>query len=130
MNWLEVGLARGEKMKVIFLVGSIALLLSACSFHYSDGERSGVVTKFSKKGFFCKTWEGEMALGGFKSNGDGGDGGVVANLFHFTVLDEKLVPSVHEAMKSGNRVTLSYDQLILQPPCTADSSYLIKAVSN
>ena len=29
---------------------------------YSEGERAGWVQKFSKKGWVCKTWEGEMAM--------------------------------------------------------------------
>ncbi len=29
---------------------------------YADGERAGYVQKLSKKGWICKTWEGEMAM--------------------------------------------------------------------
>src|SRR5438067_10557363 len=29
---------------------------------YSDGERAGYVQKLSRKGWLCKTWEGEMAM--------------------------------------------------------------------
>ena len=29
---------------------------------YSEGDRGGVLQKFSSKGWICKTWEGELAL--------------------------------------------------------------------
>ena len=32
------------------------------SWNYSSGERAGWVQKFSRKGWICKTWEGELAL--------------------------------------------------------------------
>ena len=33
----------------------------ALSWAYSEGERAGVLQKFSKKGWICKTYEGEVA---------------------------------------------------------------------
>ena len=32
------------------------------SWSYADGERAGYVQKFSSRGYFCKTWEGELAM--------------------------------------------------------------------
>lgn len=32
------------------------------TWSYSEGERAGYVQKFSKKGWLCKTWEGEIAM--------------------------------------------------------------------
>ena len=32
------------------------------SWSYADGERAGYVQKFSSRGFFCKTWVGELEL--------------------------------------------------------------------
>ena len=32
------------------------------SFAYSNGERAGYVQKLSRKGWICKTWEGELAM--------------------------------------------------------------------
>ena len=48
------------------LIGA-ALLVSGYTWamlhwSYSTGERAGYVQKFSKKGWICKTWEGEMAM--------------------------------------------------------------------
>ena len=35
------------------------------SWAYSEGERAGYLQKFSKKGWLCKTWEGQMMTDGF-----------------------------------------------------------------
>ena len=32
------------------------------SWSYSDGDRAGVLQKFSRRGWFCKTYEGELAM--------------------------------------------------------------------
>ena len=39
-----------------------AYIWLAFQYSYSDGERAGFVQKFSRKGWLCKTWEGELAL--------------------------------------------------------------------
>lgn len=36
------------------------LTLSGCSENYSNGERIGVITQFSKTGNFWKSWEGHL----------------------------------------------------------------------
>src|SRR2546425_2168416 len=60
-------LSRNQKLIIAGLV--IAPLLgfalytwSALSWSYAKGERAGYVQKFSKKGWICKTWEGELAM--------------------------------------------------------------------
>ena len=35
---------------------------SALQWSYSEGERAVYVQKFSKRGWLCKTWEGELAM--------------------------------------------------------------------
>ena len=35
---------------------------AALNYTYSSGDRTGYVQKLSKKGWICRTWEGEMAL--------------------------------------------------------------------
>jgi hypothetical protein len=55
---------------------------AALSWSYSEGERAGWVQKLSKKGWICKTWEGEMALVSLP--------GSMSEKFYFTVRDEKV----------------------------------------
>ena len=37
-------------------------LFLALHWSYSDGERAGILQKFSRKGWICKTYEGELAM--------------------------------------------------------------------
>src|SRR5713101_8193430 len=53
---------------------------------YSTGERAGYVQKLSKKGWLCKTWEGELALVNLP--------GAMPEIFHFSVRDEAVARQV------------------------------------
>lgn len=119
-------------MKKLLLI--LPILLTGC-FDYSDGERSGTVIKLSRKGVFCKTWEGEMYLGGLKkktsSDSDGNTSvSMVANTWQFTIEDESLIPAIQKAMDSGERVTIKYQQELITF-CRSDSegSYFAKSIT-
>jgi hypothetical protein len=48
---------------LVALVAVVALYFTAAlKWSYSTGERAGWVQKLSKKGWVCKTWEGELAM--------------------------------------------------------------------
>mgnify|MGYP003436984615 CR=1 FL=1 len=47
-------------MKQLFALFFSVLLLSSCSENYSNGERIGMVTQFSKTGIFFKSYEGHL----------------------------------------------------------------------
>lgn len=92
-----------------------------CDRGYSDGERTGYIVKFSRKGFLIKSWEGSVNLGGTVSAG-GENGGVIPSTWDFTVVDEKLVPKVEEALSSGKKAKFKYVQWMVRPT-DMDSSY-------
>ncbi len=106
------------------LIGA-ALLLTAYTelmlhWSYSRGERAGYVQKLSKKGWICKTWEGEMALVSMP--------GTVSEKFVFSVRDDAVAALINQSV--GSRVTLVYEQHIgLPTTCFGDTSYFIKEVS-
>ena len=54
------------KMKKLIIIPLVLLfftmLLSSCSENYSNGERIGLVTQFSKRGMVWKTWEGHINI--------------------------------------------------------------------
>ena len=53
----------GAAAVLLVPVGLIALYLwVVLSWAYSDGERAGILQKFSRKGWLCKTFEGELAI--------------------------------------------------------------------
>ena len=97
-----------------------------CMESYSEGDRSGVVTKVSKKGIFVKTWECEMNLGGMVNGGE--DSGMVANIWRFTVDDEDVLARIQEAQKARKPVTLEYRQWLVSPRFRTDSGYIIRSI--
>ena len=72
----------------LFLVLALpALYFSiALNWSYSSGERAGWVQKLSKKGWLCKTWEGELALVSMP--------GAAPEKFEFTVHDEAVAERI------------------------------------
>ena len=93
--------------------------------NYSEGTRLGTVTKFSEKGILCKTFEGEMMLPATsRINGQGED-----FMFRFTVKDPAVVQKVEDAMLSGRRVAVEYQEALWVPTsCLQDTKYTIKDI--
>jgi hypothetical protein len=122
------------KMKTKQLLMALCLMILASCSNYSEGERTGVITKFSKKGAVYKTWEGELLQGGFKK----GNEGTEANVFQFSIDADKergeniqsLVDALQAALNSGLPVRLTYSQEIFTN-CSGsrgETSYFITAV--
>jgi hypothetical protein len=96
-----------------------AYIWAMLSWSYSSGERAGWVQKMSKKGYVCKTWEGEMALVSLP--------GSMPEKFFFTVWDDNTAEKLHAVM--GKRVTLHYEQHIRLPTsCFGDTDYFVTDV--
>ena len=111
------------KILVIILVLAIAGLAgySWISMHwsYSSGERAGFVQKLSKKGWVCKTWEGEMAMVTMP--------GTVAEKFQFTVPDAAVAAKLNADI--GKRVALHYEQRKWIPSsCFGETEYFVTEV--
>jgi len=49
-------------MKRLFIISSVIILISSCTENYSNGERIGLITQFSKSGVFWKSWEGHLNM--------------------------------------------------------------------
>lgn len=111
-------------MFTVFVGLAISFNHISIPFTYSDGTKSGNISKFTKKGFFYKTWEGEMNLGGMVSNGDGG---MVANIWYFSVTNPVLIEQIQTSMELG-RTTLTYDQRLLVPITQGSTNYIITEV--
>lgn len=109
--------------KVLFLIISVFLLIYAVYFAgvyyltFSEGTRSGELIKFSKKGVFFKTYEGEI------SQGISG-----AQIFQFSVEDgEKEVVQKLEDYQ-GKYVKLTYKERYATFPWLGDTKYFISKV--
>lgn len=104
-------------INVILLNGKV---LDGCENEFSSGSRVGTITKFSKKGWIFKSYEGEAMIGGLEP---GPDGGLIPVKWSFTVLSKDLVPIVEEAMASGQKVRMDYVQVWARGVIRANSSY-------
>jgi len=97
-------------MRIIgVLVGIVMLVVGyfwvVLSWNYSTGERAGWVQKLSKKGWLCKTWEGELAMVSMP--------GAAPEKFYFTVWDDAVAGELNKVM--GKRVSLHYEEKVGLP---------------
>jgi hypothetical protein len=93
--------------------------LAALGWSYSDGERAGVLQKFSHKGWFCKTYEGELAMYVVP--------GVAPTIWEFTVRDPAVVDRLNAAL--GKRVSLHYEEHRgLPTTCLGQTAYFVDGV--
>jgi hypothetical protein len=92
---------------------------TALTWTYSSGERAGYVQKFSKKGWICKTWEGELALVSIP--------GTMTEKFYFTVRGDSVAARINENV--GKRVALTYQQHKGIPTsCFGETEYFVVGV--
>ena len=119
-------LSRAQKLIIAAVVIVPVLLFAlytwtALSWSYSAGERAGYVQKFSKKGWVCKTWEGELALVSIP--------GTMSEKFYFTVRDDAVAARVNQTM--GKRVALRYEQHKGIPTsCFGETEYFVVDVKS
>jgi hypothetical protein len=112
---------------LVVVLGAIvvmALLFAAytwatLSWSYSDGERAGYVQKFSRKGWLCKTWEGDLAMVNLP--------GQPAEIFPFSVRDDAVAAQINTLV--GKRVALHYDQHIGIPTtCFGETPHFVDGI--
>ena len=88
------------------------------SWAYSEGERAGVLQKFSKKGWICKTYEGEVAQYVV--------GGVAPQIWYFSVRDAAVAGQLFKAV--GQNVQLRYTEHRGVPTnCFGDTPYFAES---
>ncbi|HWM94878.1 MAG TPA: hypothetical protein VN493_29255 [Thermoanaerobaculia bacterium] len=115
----------GKPVLVLLLLALVAAGIFALwawitlSYDYADGERAGFVQKFSRKGWVCKTWEGELAMVNLP--------GAMPEIFRFSVRDDAVAQQINQTM--GQRVSLHYEQHIGVPTaCFGETDYYVTAV--
>ncbi len=119
-----------EPLTIIGVIGSIMLSLIIVPLliksvdglypGYSEGQRTGYLTKISYKGVLWKTWEGELQIGA-------GEQAALQTPFAFSVTD----PEVMNAIKAnlGKRVTVEYREWLAMPYRVGSSGYEITKVT-
>ena len=107
---------------LILLLGAVLLGLytwATLAWSYSTGERAGYVQKFSKRGWLCKTWEGELAMVTIP--------GTMPEKFYFTVRKDPVAEAITKSL--GRWVALVYEQHKGVPvSCFGDTEYFVTDV--
>jgi hypothetical protein len=86
---------------------------------YSDGTRSGVLQKFVRRGWFCKTQEGDLALY---------SGGLSPQIWRFSVRDPVVGAEIEKSV--GARVQVHYTEHPgVLSTCFADTRYFVDRVT-
>jgi hypothetical protein len=108
----------------IFLVVLAVFCFWKYSFTYSEGNRSGLLQKFSYKGTIFKTYEGELIMSSVKSNQDVA---LASEKFHFSVPDKELAEKLLKL--EGTMVVLHYKEKNGVLPWRGETVYLVDEVS-
>jgi hypothetical protein len=114
--------ASGKALVVTVLIlllaaGALAAYTwAALAWSYSEGERVGYVQKFSRKGWVCKTWEGELAMVTMP--------GAIPEKFYFSIRSDAVAANLNKSL--GKRVALKYTQhLGLPTSCFGETEYFV-----
>ena len=106
---------------IVLIPGLLFALWSfiTLSMSYSTGDRAGYVQKFSKKGWICKTWEGELAMSTVP--------GSMPQIFTFSVRDDRVAQQIQEIMRTQDgRVSLTYEEKKGVPTsCFGETDYFV-----
>ena len=88
------------------------------NWSYSEGERAGVLQKFSRKGWICKTYEGELALYIV--------GGVAPEIWYFSTRDPELARELSKNV--GRHLRVHYSEHRGVPGnCFAETPYFAES---
>ncbi len=104
---------------VSLLLLSFVWVWLTLNWSYSEGDRAGYVQKFSKKGWLCKTWEGEIAMVTMP--------GAIPEKFAFSVRDDAMADRINAL--ASKRVVLQYQQHKFIPSsCFGETEYFVVGV--
>ena len=106
-----VSIVVGLPVIVFILWTTIAL-----NYTYSSGERAGFLQKISKRGWVCKTWEGDLQLTALP--------GAAPEKFNFSVRSDSVAQVLNSL--AGKQVVLTYEQHKGLPgSCFGDTEYFV-----
>jgi hypothetical protein len=106
---------------LILVLGAAAYTWLTLHWSYSEGERVGVLQKLSRRGYVCKTTEGELALYLV--------GGMAPQIWDFTVRDAQVKRQLDALL--GERIRLHYtEHKGLPSNCFGDTRYFVDSASS
>jgi hypothetical protein len=111
---------------LLIIVGTGLWTWLTLGWAYAEGERAGVLQKFVRRGWVCKTREGEIAL--YYGGGQYMGAGISPQLWDFSVRDSAVAADLSKAV--GHRVQLHYTEHPGIPTsCFAETRYLVDRVT-
>ncbi len=119
------GLRRKTKLILLAIVlAPVALFTlytwTSLTWNYSDGERAGILQKFSEKGWLCKTYEGTLAMTSAP--------GVMPELWNFSVRDDVVAQQLRDAI--GMHVALHYtEHRGIPTDCFGETNYFVDSIT-
>ncbi|MCX6280392.1 MAG: hypothetical protein NTU51_00330 [Bacteroidetes bacterium] len=108
---------------IILFVVSAAFIYWKYFFVYSEGNRAGLLQKFSKRGNMFKTWEGEMVLSSVVSNQNVA---LASEKFLFSVTDERIADQLSHL--ASRPVNLHYKEMNGKLFWRGDTKYFVDSV--
>ena len=123
----SLGVGRWIGIALLVIVGGSALWTwLTLSWAYADGERAGVLQRFVRRGWLCKTQEGEIAL--YYGGGQYMGAASSPQLWDFSVRDKSVAAELSTAV--GHRVQLHYTEHPGIPTgCFADTRFFVDKVT-
>src|SRR6202161_1184885 len=111
---------------LLVVVGCALWSWLTLSWAYAEGERAGVLQKFVRRGWLCKTQEGEIAF--YYGGGQYMGPGTSPQLWDFSVRDPAVAADLSKAV--GHRVQLHFTEHPGIPTsCFADTRFLVDRVT-
>ncbi len=104
---------------IVPLSGMLLWVAVTLNYSYSEGTRTGFVQKLSRKGWICKTWEGELAMTT--------QPGTAPQIFYFSVRSDSVATAIEKV--EGSQVTLFYKEHRGVPTsCFGETAHFVDGV--
>jgi hypothetical protein len=118
------GIGRFFKTFMIILVLGLGIFFYwKYAFTYSNGNRFGLLQKFSQKGTLFKTYEGELILSSVRGNMNVP---IASEKFFFSVKDKNVAQQLMNMQ--GQHVTVHYKEKNGALPWRGDTPYIVDSV--
>jgi pectate lyase len=115
--------------KIIFLSTLILIVIAGFFIYwnyyntYSEGNRSGILQKFSRKGNVFKTYEGELIMSSIASTGNVT---LASEKFFFSVKNDSVAKVLFDL--EGKHITVHYEQKRHSLAWNGDTEYMVTGV--
>lgn len=106
---------------LLIIAGTVGYFV--CNYTYSEGNRAGMLLKFTSKGYIFKTYEGELNMGGINPL----PGNTIANnIWQFSVKDKVVAEKLMQL--EGKMLRLHYKEQVRNLPWQGETKYFVDDV--